>query len=390
MDRRVAYAVRPADSVPVRRRSMFRRARAVALPLSFLACLLESSPSHGGEGSGCCNGDYVAVIAGIAEGANRVVDTEGFAHWGMPGWITRFNDNSSMLGLRAGRILTHADRSIRFEFGLNFTDAKSSSNLLDPRIPVGHDETAVSEPKWIATAQFGLDQDIGQLTVFALAGLAAGRMHNSVTDLDWVRDDLNSPYYQDQVRLGCDGRIGIPSHQCDLPPNGVAACRPREQQTLCQPVRRRHMRTGWTKRALPVEVRQRVHLLRSGTGLPPRRLSSGLHAGSVPNREHRNTCNPFRNAVPAPAAGAHRRFGQGHTGDPCLARPDAVAQMEPGCEARRRTTPSKSARWGTGVHRKNAAHERSLTPRSVGSRSSIGVWIDLACCSGCNGSAPER
>lgn len=55
---------------------------------------------------------------------------------------------------------------------------------------------AVSEPKWIATAQLGLDQDIGQLSLFALGGFAAGRVHNSVTDLDWVRDDSNSPYYQ--------------------------------------------------------------------------------------------------------------------------------------------------------------------------------------------------
>ena len=114
----------------------------------------------------------------------------------MPGWTTRFNDNSSMLGLRVGRIRTRAKRKVRFEFGLNFADAGSSSNQLDPRIPVGHGETAVAEPKWIATAQFGLDKEFGQLSLFALGGLAAGRVHNSVTDLDWVRDDDNSPYCQ--------------------------------------------------------------------------------------------------------------------------------------------------------------------------------------------------
>ena len=196
MVQRVAYEHRPPDSVPDWRRAMFPWTRAIALPLSFLACLLESSPSHGGQGSGCCGGNYVAAIAGSAEGSNRVVDTEGFAHWGMPGWITRFNDKSSMLGLRLGRIMNLSERTVRFEFGLNFTDVRSSSNQLDPRIPFGLDETAVSEPKWIATTQLGLDHDFGQLTVFALGGLAAGRMHNSVTDLDWVRDDLNSPYYQ--------------------------------------------------------------------------------------------------------------------------------------------------------------------------------------------------
>lgn len=196
MVRSVAHEVRPPDSIPVRDRIISPWARAVALPLSVLACLIEPSPSRGDDGSGCCNGDYVAVIAGFAESSNRVVDTHGFAHWGVPGWTTGFNDNSSMLGLRVGRVQTRAKRKVRFEFGLNLTDAKSSSNLLDPRIPVGHDETAVSEPKWIATAQFGLDQDIGQLSLFALGGLAVGRVHNSVTDLDWVRDDTNSPYYQ--------------------------------------------------------------------------------------------------------------------------------------------------------------------------------------------------
>ena len=175
---------------------MFPWARVLALPLSFLACLLDSPPSHGGEGSGCCKDDYVAVIVGVAEGSNRVVDTNGFAHWGRPGWVTRFNDNGSMLGLRVGRFLTHAERNVRLEFGLNFTDTRSSSNQLDPRIPVGHDETGVSKPKWLATTQFGLEKDFGQLTLFALGGLAAGRVHNSVTDLDWVRDDLNSPFYQ--------------------------------------------------------------------------------------------------------------------------------------------------------------------------------------------------
>ena len=220
MFRRVACQVWSPDSVQVRNPALSPWARSITLPFSFLACLFLVHPSYGGEEAGCCNGAYVAVVAGVAESSNRVVDTEGFAHWGMPGWTTKFNDNSSMLGLRIGRILDRPDRKVRLEFGLNFTDARSSSNLLDPRIPVGLDETAVSEPKWIATAQVGLDHDIGQLTLFALGGLAAGRVHNSVTDLDWVRDannlwvqrvDPDDSFSSVKTKFGWSATVGLES-----------------------------------------------------------------------------------------------------------------------------------------------------------------------------------
>ena len=52
----------------------------------------------------------------------------------------------------------------------------------------GLDETVRSEFGWIATAHAGIEHAVGPATAFATGGLAAARIANSVTDIDFGPD----------------------------------------------------------------------------------------------------------------------------------------------------------------------------------------------------------
>ena len=71
---------------------------------------------------------------------------------------------------------------LRIEIDGTFGGLSATSNRLDLE---GLDETVKSEFRWIATARTGIEQAVGPATVFATGGLAAARIANSVTDIDF-------------------------------------------------------------------------------------------------------------------------------------------------------------------------------------------------------------
>ena len=58
----------------------------------------------------------------------------------------------------------------------------ATSNALDPTCT---DESVESELQWITTARVGVEETLGRATLFATGGLAAARIANSVTDIDY-------------------------------------------------------------------------------------------------------------------------------------------------------------------------------------------------------------
>ena len=71
---------------------------------------------------------------------------------------------------------------LRVELDGAFGDLTAQSNQLDPE---GLDETVETDVRWLATARIGVEETIGRATVFATGGLAAARIVNSVTDIDY-------------------------------------------------------------------------------------------------------------------------------------------------------------------------------------------------------------
>ena len=125
------------------------------------------------------------VFAGSGRADNRIVDAEGFANWGNPGWAVDYGDAGFIGGALVGKKFEVGNVPLRIELDGTFGSLSATSNRLDPE---GLDETVKSEFRWIATARAGIEQAVGPATVFASGGLAAARIVNSVTDIDFGPD----------------------------------------------------------------------------------------------------------------------------------------------------------------------------------------------------------
>ena len=166
-------------------RGFMRRLAVVVLP-ALAMMLAPSGPARaegGAPASADGSGTYMGVFAGMGRADSRIVDVDGFANWGTPGWTVDYSDTGFVGGALIGRKFKVAGMPLRAEIDATFGRLSAKDNRLDPT-PTGGDETAMTKFRWIATARAGVERTIGRATVFAAAGLAAARIDRSVTDLD--------------------------------------------------------------------------------------------------------------------------------------------------------------------------------------------------------------
>ncbi len=130
---------------------------------------------------------YAGVFAGTGFMKSRITDVDGFADWGNPGSVSRYDDTGFVGGVIVGRKFDVGGLTLRMELDGALTNVSASTNKVDPE---GLDETAESEFSWIVSARGGVEQAVGRATVFVTAGLAFAGMSNSVTDID--SDDSGS------------------------------------------------------------------------------------------------------------------------------------------------------------------------------------------------------
>lgn len=173
----------------------FARCRA-ALALAALAMLASTGPANADDSSAGFNraGAYAGAFAGSGRIGNRLTDIDGFANWGNPGSTVDYDDNGFVGGALIGRKFQIGDTRLRLELDAAFGDLSAHTSKLDPTCP---DESAKSEFRWVATARVGVEEAIGPATVFATGGLAAARLANSVTDIDYVGSCLEMQLHLD-------------------------------------------------------------------------------------------------------------------------------------------------------------------------------------------------
>ena len=167
-----------------------RRAAAIVLPV--LAVLANAgfgparAESGAPDGTGADAGIYAGVFVGSGRADGRVVDVNGFSYSGRPGWAVDYDDTGFVGGALVGRRFAIGGVALRVELDGTFGNLSAKTNRIDPRFRPP-DETVESKFRWIATVRAGVEQSVGRATLFAVAGLAAGRIENSLTDLDAYR-----------------------------------------------------------------------------------------------------------------------------------------------------------------------------------------------------------
>ena len=176
----------------------FRCAAAFALP-----ALLAFAGGANAEGDGATfawGETYAGAFAGVGRADNRIVDRDGFSNWGNPDWAVDYRDSGFMGGVLLGKKFAVGGVPLRIELDGAFGDSSAATNRIDPTPvsvqpspPGGHDETVVSEYRWVATARAGIERATGPVTLFAAAGLAVARIENALTDLDRSLDRSVQP-----------------------------------------------------------------------------------------------------------------------------------------------------------------------------------------------------
>ena len=158
--------------------------RCAILALLVLPILASAGPANAGSSDAPFDwtGTYAGIFSGPGRPDNRIVDAEGFANWGNPGWAVDYDDARFIGGALIGKKFKVGSMPFRIELDGTFGSLSATSNRLDPE---GLDETVKSEFRWIATARAGIERVVGPATVFASGGVAAARIANSVTDIDF-------------------------------------------------------------------------------------------------------------------------------------------------------------------------------------------------------------
>ena len=191
-----------------------RRVMAVMAALSMLAGAGPAEADRGGVALDRTE-TYAGVFAGSGRSDNRLVDVDGFADWGNPGSMTDYDHSGFIRGVLVGRKIEFDGTTFRIELDAALGDLSAHSNKLDPTCP---DESVDSEHRWIATARLGVEDSIGRATVFATGGLAAARIVNSVTDIDYsgssclerdLRLDPDDSFHDSSTVLGWVIGVGV-------------------------------------------------------------------------------------------------------------------------------------------------------------------------------------
>ena len=85
---------------------------------------------------------YTGIFIGSGLMGNQIVDIEGFANWGQPGYTLDYGDNRFVAGALLGTKVGLGGVRLRIEFDGTFGNLSGRSNRLDP---AGLDETAGSD-----------------------------------------------------------------------------------------------------------------------------------------------------------------------------------------------------------------------------------------------------
>ena len=128
---------------------------------------------------------YGGVFVGAGRIENRIIDPQGFAHWGRRGWATDYDGTDLAGGLLLGREFTLNVARFRVELDGVFGDMSAQTDRVDPQ---DRDETARASLRWATTARVGVERTEGPVTVLFNGGVAVAGIENSVTDIDFVRD----------------------------------------------------------------------------------------------------------------------------------------------------------------------------------------------------------
>ena len=171
----------PTSSV---RNDAWQRGFAAAAIL-FLLVAPESARAGDSSADSIWAKTYAGLFIGSGLAQNRLVDVDGFANWGHPGSLSEYDDQGFAWGALAGSRFEFAGAPLRFEVDATFGGLSASTDRLDPE---GLDETAIADYQWLATARAGVEDRLGGVTLFATGGLAAARIDNSVTDIDFKPD----------------------------------------------------------------------------------------------------------------------------------------------------------------------------------------------------------
>lgn len=154
---------------------------------------------------------YAGGFAGVGLADNQIVDIDGFANWGRPGWSVDYDKTGGVGGMLLGKRFDTGLIPLRVELDATFGSLSADTNRLDPR---DLDETARSKYRWITTARAGLEHTVGPVTLFASGGLALARIANAVTDIDFgpdmpTRKDPDDSFSETSTEVGWVVGAGI-------------------------------------------------------------------------------------------------------------------------------------------------------------------------------------
>ena len=159
-------------------------------------------------------GSYAGISVGIGHLSNGIRDVDGFANWGNPGSTRDYDAGGAVGGVFAGRRFALGGLGLRYEVEAMLGDLSARTDGLDPTCP---DEAADTRLRWAVAARIGVEEEIGNVRAFALAGPALARIVNTVTDTDYtgsclerdLRLDADDSFRRESTRFGWTLGIGI-------------------------------------------------------------------------------------------------------------------------------------------------------------------------------------
>ena len=164
---------------------------------------------------------YAGLSLGAARLSNDILDVDGFANWGNPGSSLDYDHTGAIGGAFAGRRFAFGGADFRYEVEAMGGTLSARTKGLDPTCP---DEAAATRWHWTMAARFGVEDEIGDIRLFAVAGPALARIVNSVTDTDYsggsclerdLRLDADDSFRRASTRLGWTLGFGV---ETDLTP----------------------------------------------------------------------------------------------------------------------------------------------------------------------------
>lgn len=193
--------------------------RGMRIPTVAVACLLlivAAAPAGAGDGTrdSLWQDSYAGILAGTGRLSNTIVDFDGFANWGHPGSTLEYDTSQWTGGAFAGRRFAFGGVNLRYELEWMLGNLSASTDALDPTCP---DEVAASRVRWTLAGRFGVEDRIGAVRLFAVAGPALARIVNSVTDTDFsgsclerqLRFDPDDSFRSESTRAGWTLGFGV-------------------------------------------------------------------------------------------------------------------------------------------------------------------------------------